>query len=241
MKRHQIAGLIVDMDPHLPLFSDRTKQYESSIEGNADMTIPYREEWYCEKNKEHSHLTMEETEYIWSGEEFYLKLLLFGGFMLHSSAVVHDGYAYLFSAPSGTGKSTHTNLWLNAFPDSFILNDDKPAVRLIDGKFYACGTPWSGKHDISKNDLVPVAGLAFLERDTVNHIAPMASTTALFKILSQTVRPYDPSFMDKLLDLLDVFIKTVPIHLLGCNMEPDAATTAFAAMNPKNNAPKMTD
>ena len=234
MKRYSIAGLKVEMDPHLPMLTDRAAHYLSTKEGPTDITVPYREDWYIEKNKEHPQLNWQETEYVWSGEEFYLKLLLFGGFMLHASAVVHDGFAYLFSAPSGTGKSTHTSLWLNTFPDSFILNDDKPAIRLIDGRFYACGTPWSGKHDISRNVLVPVAGLAFLERDTENHITRMASAQALFRLMSQTVRPYDPAFMDKLLALLDRFITTTPIHLLGCNISTDAVLTAFRGMKPEN-------
>ncbi|HAZ20463.1 MAG TPA: hypothetical protein DCY75_09875, partial [Clostridiales bacterium] len=62
-----------------------------------------------------------------------------------------------------------------------------------------------------------MAGLAFIERDEANRITTMSSHTALFKLLSQTVRPYDPRFMDKLLDLLDVFLTEVPIYYLGCN------------------------
>ncbi len=234
MKQFNIAGLRVDMDPHLPMLSKRSVHYMSNDDKSADIVIPHREDWYQEKMKEYPHLNADETEYIWSGEEFYLKLLLFGGFMLHASAVVHDGFAYLFSAPSGTGKSTHTSIWLKEFPDSYILNDDKPAIRLINRKFFACGTPWSGKYDISKNALVPIAGLSFLERDEKNRISRMPTTDSLFKILSQTVRPYDPAFMDKLLTLLDQFITEVPIYLLGCNISPDAAHTAYAGMKPKD-------
>ena len=230
MNRFEIAGLTVDMDPHMSMLKNRARHYANHKAGEADITIPYREEWYREKSKLHPTLTFEENEYVWSGEEFYLKLLLFRGFMLHASAVVYDGNAYLFSAPSGTGKSTHTSLWLQRYPGSYILNDDKPAIRLLDRKFYACGTPWSGKNDISRNELVPVAGLAFIERDEANRITTMSSHTALFKLLSQTVRPYDPRFMDKLLDLLDVFLTEVPIYYLGCNITMEAPETAYNAM-----------
>ena len=72
--------------------------------------------------------------------------------LLHSSAVVVDGYAYLFSADSGTGKSTHTGLWKQHFGDrAYIINDDKPAIRKVDGEWYVFGTPWSGKTDTSVN------------------------------------------------------------------------------------------
>ena len=83
---------------------------------------------------------------MWVGEAFYARLLQYDGMLLHASCVEKDGKAYLFSAKSGTGKSTHTHLWLRAFPDSRIINDDKPAVRRMDGTFYACGTPFSGKN-----------------------------------------------------------------------------------------------
>ena len=189
MKRYSIAGLKVEMDPHLPMLTDRSAHYLSTEEGPIDITVPYREDWYIEKNKEHPQLNRQETEYVWSGEEFYLKLLLFGGFMLHASAVVHDGFAYLFSAPSGTGKSTHTSLWLNTFADSFILNDDKPAIRLIDGRFYACGTPFSGKTNLSENVCVPIKGICFLHRSPTNEIKKCESKEALKNIMNQTVRP----------------------------------------------------
>ena len=74
------------------------------------------------------------------------------GIIFHSSAIAVDGQAYLFTAPSGTGKSTHARLWRELLGDKVIMvNDDKPIVRLIDGEFYVYGTPWNGKHRLSTN------------------------------------------------------------------------------------------
>ena len=99
-----------------------------------------------------------ESEYYCSAYSFYTQLVNFNGLMLHSSAVVMDGRAYLFSAPSGTGKSTHTQLWLDVFGEKAgILNDDKPALRRIDGKWYAYGTPWCGKEHWGCNASTPLS------------------------------------------------------------------------------------
>ena len=150
--------------------------------------------------------------------------------MVHASAVVVDNRAYLFSATSGTGKSTHTELWLKKFGDrAFILNDDKPALRLIDGVWHACGTPWSGKYDISKPVCVPLAVIAFLNRDTTNHIEPYKGPMVAFELLNQTLR-HDKK-MNQLMDTLNRLVSSVPIYKLYCNMDPEAAEVSYNAMS----------
>ena len=152
--------------------------------------------------------------------------------MLHGSTVAVDGKAYLFTADSGTGKSTHTSLWLRAFGDrAYILNDDKPALRLEDGAWYAYGTPWSGKHDISVNTRVPVKGIALLERGAQNEITPAANAEAVSKLLKQVNRPRAMEYRIKLLELLDQLITKVPVWNLRCNMNPEAAAVAYEAMS----------
>ena len=99
--------------------------------------------------------------YVQSGSIFYSHLVKFGGMMLHASAVALDGEAYLFSGPSGMGKSTHTRLWKQCFPEAEIFNDDKPALRELGGIWYAYGTPWCGKDGINKNMKVPLKPSAF--------------------------------------------------------------------------------
>lgn len=173
-------------------------------------------------------------EYMATGSSFYKQLLDFGGMMLHSSAVVVDGQAYLFTADSGTGKSTHTKLWLQKFGDrAFILNDDKPALRLEDDGWYAYGTPWSGKHDISVDTRVPLAGIAVVERGEENSIEPFGGITAIHAILKQVNRPKQKEYREKLLELLDKLITQVPVWKLRCNMEPEAAEVSYQAMSGK--------
>ena len=86
-------------------------------------------------------------EYAYVGAEFNRKFLKYGGIMIHSSAVEVDGKAYLFSAPCGTGKSTHTKQWQKYFgaDQAIIINDDKPVLRRLEDGWYAYGTPLVGK------------------------------------------------------------------------------------------------
>ena len=180
----------------------------------------------------HPYLGEDDAQYVSCATEFYSKLLDFDGMMLHSSAVVVDDRAYLFSADSGTGKSTHTELWLKKFGDrAYILNDDKPAIRLIDGVWHACGTPWSGKYDISRPECVPLAGIAFLNRDSSNHIEPYKGPKAVYDLLNQMPRP--PYKRQQLLILLDRLIRDIPIWKLYCNMEPEAVEVSYNAMSGK--------
>ena len=171
-------------------------------------------------------------EYISTGALFYRKLLDFNGMRLHSSAVVVDNKAYLFTANSGTGKSTHTSLWLKQFGDrAYILNDDKPAVRCVDGAWYAYGTPWSGKNNISANCRVPIAGVAVLERDEKNSIMCMSAEDAVTHIVMQVNRSRSLEHMEKVLTICDCFVSQIPIWKLKCNMDPEAAIVSYEAMS----------
>ena len=176
------------------------------------------------------HLDPDLAQHSYTSAMFYAGLLEHQGLMLHSSAVVVDGKAYLFSALSGTGKSTHTNLWLEHFGDrAYILNDDKPALRIIDGVWHACGTPWSGKHDMSKPVCVPLQGIAMLNRSEINRVERHTGTAAVFDLLEQTIRPSDK--LGQLLELLDKLVSNIPVWKLYCNMDPEAALVSYKAMS----------
>ncbi len=226
---YKIAGLTVRMDT----FGRTLKQAEPylSCEQTLDADITVSADWKLLQSKQ-PHLSDEDCEYMSTGANFYKQLMDHDGLMLHSSAVVVDGRAYLFSAPCGTGKSTHTKLWLKQFGSrACILNDDKPALRLEDGVWYAYGTPWSGKYDISTNCRAILAGIAVLERSAENQIKPFTGLEAIRSILNQMVRPPDSVSRSKLLELTDKLVTQVPVWKLSCNMDPEAAVVAYKAMS----------
>ncbi len=232
MKKYNIAGVNVTVENPQELLLERGKPYESDFSGEGDIYINISEKAVNSRMKEHPELDYNQWDYMLSGGSFYTKLLDLGGMLLHASAVVVNNEAYLFSASSGTGKSTHTGLWLKHFGENaYILNDDKPALKLENGIFYAYGTPFSGKYDISVPKGVPVKGIAFIVRAEENKITKLPSLSAITKIFEQTVRDLEGYNMEKLLNLLDVLIRTVPVYQLECNMTDDAVITSYTAMS----------
>ena len=227
MKRYAIAGLKVDMD-----CSGRTEKqaapYAAPSDGPADITIQCDIPKIMELNPQLSNEEM--AEYLGSAMLFAKGLLDFNGVYLHSSAVVLDGKAYLFSAPSGTGKSTHTEKWCRLFGATY-LNDDKPVLRLIDGTWMAYGTPWSGKHDLSTPIGVPLGGLIFIRRGQENTIRKLESHEAVPRLMSQTLwRHKTPEALEKQLVLTDKLLRQHPLWLLTCRNDDEAAYVARDAV-----------
>lgn len=225
---YRIAGLIVQMD-----CSDRTET--AALPYAVETGLP--QILICPDNKDIKQrfpgISNESCEYLATGNDFYTKLLAYKGMMLHSSALVMDGQVYLFSANPGTGKSTHVCNWRRVFGDERVrvLNDDKPALRLENGIWYAYGTPWSGKTGQNLNLRAPVAGIAIIERGATNEIEPFTGRKAVQAILAQTTSVKDTSLRIKQLDLLDKLMTQVPVWKLKCNMEPEAAIVAYEAMS----------
>ena len=228
MKHYRIAGLRVAMETYGRTL-DQAAPYEIEMVGEPDIIVSSFAEYIHNMNPA---LKMDDCEYMATGSSFYVQLMNHSGIMLHSSCVVMDGRAYLFTAPCGTGKSTHTALWLKRFGDNaYILNDDKPALRLEDGVWYAYGTPWSGKHNINRNARIPVGGIALLERSEVNDIAPIGGADVIRFLLTQLVCPKSADYRVLLLELLDKLLTMIPVWKLKCNMDPDAALVAYQAMS----------
>ena len=227
---YKIADLVVAMDS----FGRTVQQAEPYLIEADDGITPDIEikSSYESLKKTAPHLSDEDCEYLTSGGSFYRQLVRHGGMLIHSSAVLMDGRAYLFTAPCGTGKSTHTKLWLKAFSDrARILNDDKPAIRLVDGKWYAYGTPWSGKYDININTRAELAGICVLGRGEVNKIERFTGAKAVHALLEQTARVNNPEFMGNMLTLLDKLFASVPVWKMECNMDVSAAIMSHAAMS----------
>lgn len=232
---YNICGLNVCADFHYDTMLRRSEKYRANFE-KADIVIAYNSPLMEAYRARAPHLTDDELELMYTAQLFYIELLRFGGFMLHSSAVALDNKAYLFSAPSGTGKSTHTGLWLDCFGKrAVIINDDKPAIRKVGDEILAYGTPWSGKSDLNENVGVSLQGICVLSRSETNFIEPLDECQAVFDILNQTLRPEVAEEMDILLTLLDETIRNVPVWKMGCNISVEAAKMAYEKMSQVNN------
>lgn len=228
MAVYRIADLTVKYDCVYNTLKSRSEKYLCD-EKEAQIELSLDEDYYISRRKVFPDTSDEMLEYMGMGTAFYKELLSFEGMMLHSSAVAFDGEAYLFSAPSGVGKSTHTQKWLEVFPNAFIINDDKPAIRKISGKYYAFGTPFSGKNDVSVNGGYPIKGICFIDRGD-NQIQRIESETALKPLFNQTIRPVDKNKMDLLCDRVEDILKCIPFYVMHCDVSVDAVKMAYDKM-----------
>lgn len=230
MPCYRIAGLTVAMNSFGRIVRQAAPYLCDDVDpAGAQIVIP--EGGWKRYLELYPDMGKEMSEYIMTGQSFYRQLLDFDGMKLHASAVVKDGRAYLFTANSGTGKSTHTQLWLDAFGDAFILNDDKPALRRESDGWFAYGTPWSGKVDLSVNARVPLGGIAIVERAEENSIEPCRGVECTRELLRQVNRPRAAEYRVKLMELLDRLITETPIWKLRCNTQPQAALVAWETMS----------
>lgn len=159
------------------------------------------------------------------------KMPLFDTFLFHGSCIAVDGEGYLFTARSGTGKSTHTRLWREMLGDRAIMvNDDKPLMTASECGIMIHGTPYNGKHRLGSNISVPLKAICLLERAADNTIERVSPHEVYPRLLQQTYRPRDPAALVKTMELLDTVIENVKLYRLGCNMESEAARVAYEGM-----------
>ena len=154
------------------------------------------------------------------------KILQYDTFLMHGVALAEGGKAYLFTAPSGVGKTTHTGFWLQKYPDAFIINGDKPLIRVSDGKIFVCGTPWAGKEGFSRNVMMPLNAVCTLFRGTENSVKRVPFKDVFPLIIAQSYRPSGEKEMRKTLELIKILGEKIRFYALFCNLNPDAARVA---------------
>lgn len=147
---------------------------------------------------------------------------------MHGSAIRMKGKAYIFIAPSGTGKSTHTRLWQQRFGEEVtIINDDKPFLAFRNDKVYLCGTPWRGKHNIGQNLTVELGGICILSRGEQNAIYPVDGGNALRDIVRQCCLQRYKDNVLLALDLIDKLLNLIPVYRLSCTPTLDAVDACY--------------
>lgn len=139
------------------------------------------------------------------------------GILFHSSAISVNGKGVLFTALSGTGKSTHSRHWAEAFGNEIVyVNDDKPFMREEGDRFYVYGSPWNGKHRLGNNIKVPVYAVCFLKRGKEDKVESITAEEAVSLLFNQTIVPENVSYKLKLFAILDKLIKNVKLYTIYC-------------------------
>lgn len=164
-------------------------------------------------------------EIVYTGQAFGQMILRHKRMVLHSSCIARNGKAILFSAPSGTGKSTHTGLWRMYYPDTYYINDDTPILRLDKEEVLACGSPWSGKERLNQNVQVPLSGIVFLEQGKNNIITPLSKAEAMGRLLGECRKIPFYNAMQQAAELCGQLLQKIPVYRLTCDISQEAVET----------------
>ena len=156
------------------------------------------------------------------------KLTEYGVLLMHGSALCMDGQAYVFTARSGTGKSTHARLWRETFGERvWMINDDKPLLRIGEDGVAVYGSPWDGKHHLSRNAGAELKAVVCLRRGRENRIEAIGGAEAFPVVLSQCYRSPDPVCEARILELERRLLDRAEFYRLDCNTRPEAALVAW--------------
>ena len=155
----------------------------------------------------------------------------YGAFLFHAAVICYGGKTVAFSAPRGTGKTTHIRLWQERFgKDVSVINGDKPVIRLTDGRYVAYGTPWQGKERIGSHASAPLDAICFLERGSADRICPLAPDQAAARLAREVIYPEDCATQDRFGMLAAGMLQSVPSYLLSATPTQGAVDAVLRAV-----------
>ncbi len=231
MAKYRIAELLVEFAPRYDLAARVCADYLVDTEEKADFSIELDEGEIAKTQKEYPQSSLGAAESFCIFRRFTEEAARRGAVLLHAATVEVDGSAYAFSAPSGTGKSTHITLWRRLYGKRIgIVNGDKPFLRDKDGVLTLYGSPWCGKEGWQKNTHAPLKALCFLSRSEENTISRLPAADALPRVFAQLLKPRSEEGLANTLQFADRLIREVPIYALGCNISPEAARLSFETL-----------
>lgn len=151
--------------------------------------------------------------------------------LMHASVIMNKNKGYLFLGKSGTGKSTHSRLWMQHVPGSDLLNDDNPAVRVVRDKVYVYGTPWSGKTPCYRNLYTEVGAFLRLKQAPENVISREMPVRAFASVLSScSTMLWDKESYNSICGIVEDIIKKVPAYFMACRPDKEAAELSFSTI-----------
>lgn len=144
--------------------------------------------------------------------------------LIHASTIMKNGWGYPFTAKSGTGKSTHSSLWMKHIANCELMNDDNPIIRLIDGTPYIYGSPWSGKTPCYRNIKARLGAVTQIDRAPANSIERLNPIIAFATLLPAcSSMKWDSIIYNNLCDTITAIIESTPIYILHCLPDEEAA------------------
>lgn len=228
---YEIAGLRVRIENKYEFTTKFCREYLSDDqESPVDIIATASEEEFAAERSLSDEFSDGYIENICLYRSICMQMPTFGRMLVHCSVLEYDGNAYAFLGRSGTGKSTHTKLWLKYLSPTRVINGDKPILEYKDGGFIAYGTPWMGKERWGTRAQAPLKGLCFLEQAKVNSIRKLSIAEASTRLFTQILIPSEEKNAIATLELTDKIVTQVPAYLLQCDISEEAAKKSFEAM-----------
>lgn len=238
-KRYKIANKVVEIESIYDDVHKYCSEYETTEPAEYSVTttqddINYeRVKYKNERNKEENRIYDYSDAYLEKlavYRKIAEKMIDYDTILFHGSVVAVNNEGYLFTAKSGTGKSTHVKLWSDYLgKKATIVNDDKPLIS-ISNKVIVYGTPYNGKHKKGSNISVPLKAICIITRSLDNHIEEITKKQAYTMLVQQVFHSQDILKMQKTLDLIDKMSDRIKFYKLGCNLDISAARISYEGM-----------
>ncbi len=228
---YEIAGLRIQIENTYSFTDNFCQEYKSEDQFSpVDLTARVTKEEFLQEKELSPGFSDGYIENICLYRSICLQIPQFQRMLLHASILEYDGKGYAFLGRSGTGKSTHTKLWLKYIKNTSIVNGDKPILEQALNQFYAYGTPWQGKEGWGEKCKAPLLGLCFLEQAKENSIRKLSPAETASRLFLQILIPQKEEDAIATLDFADKLIQKVPAYLLSCNISEEAVKTSFEAL-----------
>ena len=233
---YDIAELRIKINNKFPYTDKFCKNYLSSDqESPVDLEIEVSNEEFLEEKEKSSTFSDGYVENLCIYRKMCEQMPKWDRFLMHTAVLEYEGECYAFLGKSGTGKSTHTGLWLKNLPTAKILNGDKPILRYKDGEFTVYGTPWMGKERLGYNGKGKLRALCFLEQAKVNEITLLPVEKVAERLFIQLLMPKKFDMVARTLEIADTLIKIVPSYLMKCDISYEAFKTSFDCLTGDKN------
>lgn len=224
-----LSDLKVEINHKFGFMTDFCKKYATDFD-MADICASAEESAVLKEKEMVPSASVEVCESLCIYRAIAEQLPQFDRFVFHGAAIEYGGNAYLFTAPSGTGKTTHINLWRQYLGDKVgIINGDKPIINVSD-KTIVYGTPWAGKEGLHRNVSAPLKAICILQQGKTNNIIRLNTKDAVNHLMRQVYLPHNAIALSKTLQLLGDMLESAPVYLLECDISKQAFETSFNEM-----------
>lgn len=232
MTKLLLADLVIQIKHNYGYIRKYSKAYIYDGDRPTDIFISISEKEIADEREiSENKINIGYLEYICAYRKIANELLKFDAFVMHGTVIEVENKGIMFTALSGTGKTTHMLYWQEMLGDKLkIINGDKPIIRFFDGVPYAYGTPWAGKEGFNTNARTELRDICLIERADVNEVVPLTGFQIVSVFIKQIYHPEDLEARNKTYDLANKLLSYCNLRKIRCTKDISAAKTAYNAI-----------